>query len=56
LPLGGALAPVPFGYLIDKGRADLVLVLVALVLLASLLCVGTARAAAGRDVLPAPAE
>ena len=56
LPLGGALAPVPFGYLIDKGRADLVLVLVALVLLASLLCVGTARAAAGRDVIPAPAE
>src|SRR5271165_5667961 len=56
LPLGGALAPVPFGYLIDKGRPDLVLVLVALVLLASLLCVGTARAAAGHDVLPAPAE
>jgi MFS transporter, FSR family, fosmidomycin resistance protein len=56
LPLGGALAPVPFGYLIDKGRADLVLVIVALVLLASLLCVGTARAAAGRDVIPAPAE
>jgi predicted MFS family arabinose efflux permease len=56
LPLGGALAPVPFGYLIDKGRPDLVLVLVALVLLASLLCVGTARASAEREVLPAPAE
>ncbi len=56
LPLGGALAPVPFGYLIDNGRPDLVLVLVALVLLASLLCVGTARASAEREVLPAPAE
>jgi FSR family fosmidomycin resistance protein-like MFS transporter len=56
LPLGGALAPVPFGYLIDSGRPDLVLVLVALVLLASLLCVGTARASAGREALPAPAE
>jgi sugar phosphate permease len=56
LPLGGALAPVPFGYLIDKGRPDLVLVLVALVLLASLLCVGTARAADRRGALPAPAE
>jgi MFS transporter, FSR family, fosmidomycin resistance protein len=56
LPLGNALAPVPFGYLIDKGRPGLVLVLVALVLLASLLCVGTARAGAGREVLTAPAE
>jgi FSR family fosmidomycin resistance protein-like MFS transporter len=56
LPLGGALAPVPFGYLLDMGRPDLVLVLVALVLLASLLCVGTARASAEREVLPAPAE
>ena len=56
LPLGGALAPVPFGYLMDRGRPDLVLVLVAVVLLASLLCVGTARAGAGREPLPAPAE
>ena len=56
MPLGNALAPVPFGYLIDKGRPGLVLVLVALVLLASLLCVGTARAGAGREVLTAPAE
>ena len=56
LPLGGALAPVPFGYLIDSGRPDLVLVLVALVLLASLLCVGTARASAERETLPAAAE
>jgi MFS transporter, FSR family, fosmidomycin resistance protein len=56
LPLGGALAPVPFGYLIDMGRPDLVLVLVAAVLLASLLCIGTARASAERTVLAAPAE
>jgi sugar phosphate permease len=56
LPLGGALAPVPFGYLLDMGHPDLVLVLVALVLLASLLCVGTARASAERQALPAPAE
>jgi predicted MFS family arabinose efflux permease len=56
LPLGGALAPVPFGYLMDKGRPDLVLVLVALVLLASLLCVGTARAGAMRNPIAAPAE
>ena len=56
LPLGGALAPVPFGYLIDGGRPDLVLVLAAAILLASLLCVGTARAEARRHVLPAPAE
>src|SRR5436190_7524940 len=55
LPLGGALAPVPFGYLMDSGRPDLVLVLVAAVLLASLLCVGSARATAGREAL-APAE
>jgi predicted MFS family arabinose efflux permease len=56
LPLGGALAPVPFGYLIDGGRPDLVLVLAAAILLASLLCVGTARVEARRRVLPAPAE
>src|SRR6516162_9144743 len=49
LPLGGALAPVPFGFLIDNGRADLVLALAAAILMASLLCVGTARAAAGRE-------
>jgi FSR family fosmidomycin resistance protein-like MFS transporter len=56
LPLGGALAPVPFGYLIDRGRPELVLVLIAAVLLASLLCVGTARATAERAALPVPAE
>ena len=45
LPLGGALTPVPFGWLIDHGRPDLVLVLVAAILVASLFCAGSARAA-----------
>ena len=44
LPLGGAITPVPFGYLIDKGHPELVLVLVAVLLLLSLFCAGTARA------------
>jgi FSR family fosmidomycin resistance protein-like MFS transporter len=56
LPLGGALAPVPFGYLIDNGRPDLVLAFVALVLLASLLFVGTARASAQHQPMPVAAE
>jgi predicted MFS family arabinose efflux permease len=56
LPLGGALAPVPFGYLIDKGRPDLVLVLAAIILVASLLFVGTARSTAERAPIAAPAE
>jgi MFS transporter, FSR family, fosmidomycin resistance protein len=46
LPLGGAITPVPFGMLIDRGHPELVLVLVAAVLLASLLCVGSAKASA----------
>ena len=46
LPLGGALTPVPFGFIIDRGHPELVLVLVAALLLLSLLCAGTARAAA----------
>jgi MFS transporter, FSR family, fosmidomycin resistance protein len=56
LPLGGALAPVPFGYLFDQGRPDLVLVLVAFALLASLLCAGTARASSRGKAVVAPAE
>lgn len=55
LPLGSALTPVPFGFLIDHGRPDLVLVLVSVILLSSLLCMGTARAASFAPV-PAPAE
>ena len=57
LPLGSALTPVPFGFLIDHGRPDLVLILVSLILLASLLCMGTARSAAhGPAPAAAPAE
>jgi len=46
LPLGGALTPIPFGYLIDHGHAEWVLFLAAGILLASIFCMGTARAAA----------
>ena len=46
LPLGGAITPVPFGVLIDHGHPELVLVLVAAILLASLLCVGSAKVSA----------
>src|SRR5205085_647311 len=56
LPLGQALTPVPFGYLIDAGRPDLVLALVAAVLLASLLFIGSARATARREAPAAAAE
>ncbi len=44
LPLGGAITPVPFGFLIDSGHPDLVLIVVAGLLLLSLLCAGSARA------------
>ncbi len=56
LPLGSAVTPVPFGFLIDHGRPDLVLVLVAAILLASLLCLGGAKAAVPSRSMPAPAE
>ena len=46
LPLGGAITPVPFGWLIDLGLASLVLPLAALLMLASLLCMGGASNAA----------
>ena len=56
LPLGSALTPVPFGFLIDHGRPELVLVLVSAILLLSLLCMGTARSSAlGAAPAPAPA-
>jgi FSR family fosmidomycin resistance protein-like MFS transporter len=44
LPLGGALTPVPFGFLIDKGHPELVLMLIAGILFISLLCGGSAKA------------
>jgi predicted MFS family arabinose efflux permease len=56
LPLGNALTPVPFGFLIDMGRPDLVLVLVAVTLLASLLFIGSARASTRTDAVPVAAE
>jgi FSR family fosmidomycin resistance protein-like MFS transporter len=56
LPLGSALTPVPFGFLIDRGHPDLILVLVALLLLASLLCMGTARSVSRQVAGTVPAE
>jgi predicted MFS family arabinose efflux permease len=56
LPLGSALTPVPFGMLIDRHHPELVLILVAALLLASLLCMGSARASARGDVLAVAAE
>ncbi len=56
LPLGGAITPVPFGYIIDHGHPELVLVAVAALLLLSLLCAGTARASAMPVVAVAAAE
>ena len=46
LPLGSALTPVPFGLLIDHGHPELILIFVAVLLMGSLLCVGTARSVA----------
>lgn len=53
LPLGSAITPVPFGYLIDKGHPELVLVLVAVILLLSLFCAGSAKASHKAEV-PVP--
>jgi predicted MFS family arabinose efflux permease len=53
LPLGTALTPVPFGFLIDRGHPELVLVLVAVLLLVSLFCLGTARGAARTALIAA---
>jgi MFS family permease len=55
LPLGSALVPVPFGYLIDHGHAELVLIAAAVLTLASLLFMTGARASI-RQAAPAPAE
>ncbi len=56
LSLGGAIMPVPYGMLIDAGRPDLVLVVVAGLWLASLLFAGSARAGERRAPIPMPAE
>jgi MFS transporter, FSR family, fosmidomycin resistance protein len=55
LPLGGALTPVPFGYLMDHGHGNWVLFLVGFILLASILCMGSARASA-KNAAAAAAE
>ena len=56
LPLGSALTPVPFGFLIDRGHPELVLVLVAVILLLSLFCAGTARASGRTEAVVLAAE
>jgi MFS family permease len=56
LPLGGAITPVPFGFLIDKGHPEMVLMLVAGILFASLLCGGSAKASARREAVVVAAE
>jgi MFS family permease len=43
LPLGGAITPIPFGFLMDVGMAWLVLPVIAALILASLLCAGWAQ-------------
>jgi MFS family permease len=53
LPLGQAITPAPFGYLIDRGHPELVLVVAAAILMLSLLCAGSARSAA-QSPAPAP--
>jgi MFS transporter, FSR family, fosmidomycin resistance protein len=56
LPLGSALTPVPFGFLIDRHRPELVLILVAAIMVASLFCMGGARVSARDVVVAVPAE
>jgi MFS transporter, FSR family, fosmidomycin resistance protein len=56
MSLGGAIMPVPYGMIIDAGRPDLVLVVVAVLLLLSLLCAGGARVGLGRVAVPVAAE
>ncbi len=56
MSLGGAIMPVPYGMIIDAGRPDLVLVVVAALLLVSLLCAGGARVGFRRAPVPAAAE
>ncbi|HXQ54055.1 MAG TPA: MFS transporter [Stellaceae bacterium] len=57
LGLGSALVPVPFGYLIDHGHPDMVLILAACLMVASLFFMGSARASfRHRQAATAPAE
>ncbi len=56
MSLGAAIMPVPYGMIIDVGRPDLVLVVVAALLLLSLLCAGGARVGFRRIPIPVAAE
>jgi predicted MFS family arabinose efflux permease len=56
LPLGSALTPVPFGFLIDRGHPEYVLMLVAGILFLSLLCGGSAKASARGETIAVAAE
>jgi len=56
LPLGSAITPVPFGFLIDRGHPEMVLILVAGILFVSLLCGGSARASTHADAVVVAAE
>jgi MFS family permease len=57
LPLGGAITPVPLGFIIDMGYPQLVLPVVATLLMLSLLCAGSAQAEArSRKAATVPAE
>jgi MFS family permease len=56
LALGGAVMPVPYGMLIDAGRPELVLTVVAALWLASLLFAGSARAGVRPEPVPAAAD
>src|SRR5438270_2373361 len=56
MSLGAAIMPVPYGMIIDAGRPDLVLVVVAALLLLSLLCAGGARIGFTRAPEPVAAE
>ena len=56
LALGGAIMPVPYGMLIDAGKPQLVLTVVAGLWLLSLLFAGSARVNTSVVAVPAPAE
>jgi MFS family permease len=56
LPLGSAITPVPFGFLIDRGHPELVLILIAGILFVSLLCGGSAKASAHGKAVAVAAE
>jgi len=56
MSLGAAIMPVPYGMIIDAGRPELVLVVVAALLLLSLLCAGGARVGFARARVAVAAE